>query len=145
MAIAVSYPFLSVSASGLSSQASVIDAVESYADSEMLPLSLALGALILMLPLARLILLIYVTAPLAFRARPWPGARTAFRLNSHIRPWAMTEIFMVGVAVAMVKVADLAHLDFGLAFWAFAAVAVLVAAKDALICERTIWHAMDTP
>lgn len=142
MSLAVTYPFLTMSASGLSAKASVIDTVESYADAEMLPLSIALGALILFLPVCRLLLLIYVTGPLAFGGRAWPGARTAFRLNARLRPWSMVEIFMVGVAVAMVKIAGLAQLEFGLAFWAFGAVAILVAAKDALMCERTLWQAI---
>lgn len=142
MGIAIFYPFLKLSASGLSSQASLLDAVESYALSDMAPLSIALAVMILILPVARLILLIYVTLPLSLGRRPWPGAFWAFRVNAIIRPWSMAEIFMVGVAVAMVKVSDLATLEFGLAFWAFAAVVVLVAAKDALTCERTIWHTM---
>lgn len=142
MTVAISAPFLSLSARGLTSQASVLDAVEAFAQSDMTLLSLALGALILVLPVSRLLILIYVTLPLTLGRAPWPGARSAFRLNSMLRPWSMAEIFMLGVAVAMVKVSDLARLDLGTAFWAFGAVAILMAAKDALTCERTLWNAM---
>ncbi|WP_138470157.1 paraquat-inducible protein A [Poseidonocella sp. HB161398] len=140
MTIALDYPFLTMNANGLTAQASVIDAVSSYAVDDMAPLSLAIAVLILLLPTLRLLLLVYVTLPLVFGGRAWPGARTAFRLNVQLRPWSMAEIFMVGVAVAMVKVADLATISFGPAFWAFAAVALLLAAKDAVTCERTLWH-----
>ncbi len=140
MGIALDYPFLSMTANGLTAKASVIDAVRSFAVDDMAPLSLAIALLILLLPTLRLCLLIYVTLPLVLGAKPWPGARTAFRLNVDLRPWSMAEIFMVGVAVAMVKVADLATISFGPAFWAMAAVAILLAAKDAVTCERTIWH-----
>lgn len=140
MGIALTFPFLSISQAGFGSTASVIDTVEAFSTAAMAPLSIATAAMILVLPITRLGLLCYVTLPLVLGRRAWPGARWSLRLNSRLRPWAMAEIFMVGVAVAMVKVADLAHLEFGPAFWAFAAVAVLVAFKDALTCERTLWR-----
>ncbi|MBE3639213.1 paraquat-inducible protein A [Mangrovicoccus algicola] len=140
MAVALGFPFLTMTASGLTTQASVIDAVASFAVDDMAPLSLAIGLLIVLLPSLRLCLLIYVTLPLALGRRPWPRAREAFRMNVELRPWSMAEIFMVGVAVAMVKVADMATISFGPAFWAMAAVATLLAAKDAVTCERTLWH-----
>jgi len=56
MAVAISFPFLTIDASGLSSRASVLDAVMSFALASglMAPLSLTVAALIILLPAARL-------------------------------------------------------------------------------------------
>ena len=43
--------------------------------------------------------------------------RVAMRWAEWIEPWAMAEIFMVGVVVSLVKVSDLASLNVGPAFW----------------------------
>ena len=143
LTIALDYPFLGISASGLSAEASVIDAVRAFAISDMAPLSLLIAVLILVLPVLRLLLLIYVILPMLLGRPAFPAARPALRLHGRLRPWSMAEIFMIGVAVAMVKVADMASLSFGPAFWAFAAVVLLLAAKDALTCERTLWRILD--
>jgi paraquat-inducible protein A len=56
----------------------------------------------------------------------------------------MAEIFMVGVAVALVKLADLATLSMGPAFWSFTAIVLLMAVKDTQMDKHAIWAALDT-
>ncbi len=146
MVVAVSFPFLAIDASGLHSEASVIDAALSFAEASgrMAPLSVIVAALIVVLPVTRLVALIYALWPLAAGRRPRAHAAAAFRLAMRLRPWAMAEIFIIGVAVALVKVASLAQVGFGPSFWAFVALVVLVAAKDTILCERSLWRALET-
>lgn len=145
--IAVTFPFLSISAGDLSSNASVLDAVAAFAAQSgmMLPLSVMIALLIILLPAARLIALIYALAPLISGRAILPHAAVFFRFSMRLRPWAMAEIFMIGVAVALVKIAGLAQVEFGPAFWAFAGVVVLIAATDTLICERSLWNRLKPP
>jgi paraquat-inducible protein A len=42
-----------------------------------------------------------------------------------------------------VKVAGLATITFGPAFWAFTVLVVLTAFQDTLICRYSIWRALD--
>lgn len=146
LVVAVSFPFLRIEASGLASEASVIDAVLAFAGGSelMLPLSVATAALIVALPALRLSALVYALAPLVRGRPPLPQAARVFRLSMRLRPWAMGEIFMLGVAVALIKVGGLADITFGPAFWAFGVLVLFVAAKDAVLCERTIWQALTT-
>lgn len=145
MVVAVSFPFLAIDASGLHSEASVLDAALSFAQASgrMAPLSVIVAALIVVLPVARLTGLIYALGPLALGHRARPHAAPVFRLAMRLRPWAMAEIFIIGVAVALVKVASLATVGFGPSFWAFAGLVVLVAAKDTVLCERSLWRALE--
>lgn len=140
MVVAVSFPFLTMSASGFSSKASVFDTIAAFTGGMMAPLSLATAAFIILLPVLRLCALIYATAPLLVGRPPAQGAEAAFRLASRLKPWSMAEIFMIGVAVALVKMVDMASIAFGAAFWAFGLLVILVTAMDAMMCERTIWR-----
>ena len=63
-------------------------------------------------------LLLYVLAPLHF-GRALPGAVIAFREVERFRPWSMMEVFLIGIFVAVVKLADMADIVPGIALWAF--------------------------
>ena len=143
MIAAISFPFLTIEARGLAQKSSVIDAILAFSDGVMIPLSLAVAALIVVLPLMRLLAIVYVLAPMAFGWHPARGAVAAFRLAEALKPWAMAEIFVIGVAVALVKVAGLAHLSIGPAFWAFAALVLVTALNDNFMCRLTIWRTLE--
>ncbi|MEM9969427.1 MAG: paraquat-inducible protein A, partial [Pseudomonadota bacterium] len=107
------------------------------------PLALAVAGFIIVLPLTRLAALIYALAPLVRGRSPAPYSRQAFGLAETLRPWSMAEIFMVGVSVALIKVAGLATVSLGPAFWAFAGLVIITVLKDQLICRYSIWEALD--
>ena len=142
MVAAVSFPFLEITARGFQQRSSVIDAVLAFSDGLMAPLSLAVAFLIVLLPAARLGAILYVLAPMSLGHRPWPQASAAFRWAEALRPWAMAEIFIVGVAVALVKVAGLATVTLGPAFWAFCLLVIITVLKDTILCRFTLWKTL---
>lgn len=144
MVAAISFPFLDLDIAGNHNAASVIGAIMAFSDGLAIPLAIAVAFFIIILPLTRLTALIYVIGPLVRGKPPRSGSRAMFRLAERLRPWAMAEIFMVGVTVALIKVAGLATVTIGPAFWAFAAVVVVTALKDQMICRYSIWEALDT-
>lgn len=143
MIAAVSFPFLTLDAGGLQNATSVIDAVLAFNDGFAFPLAVAVAFFIVIIPLMRLSALIYAIGPLVRERELRPGARAAFALAERLRPWSMAEIFIVGVTVALIKVAGLAAVTIGPAFWAFAGVVVITVLKDQLICRYSIWEALD--
>lgn len=143
MISAVSFPFLMIETRGLRQQASVIDTILAYSDGLMVPLSLAMAALIVVLPLTRLAAILYTVAPMALGHRPAKGAAKAFRVAEQLKPWAMAEVFIVGVAVALVKVGGLATLTIGPAFWAFAALVLITVLKDNFMSSLIIWKTLE--
>jgi paraquat-inducible protein A len=140
---AVFFPFLELSTHGLGRKSSVFDAILAFSDGLMLPLSFAVAALIVVLPITRMIALIYVFAPMALGWAPARGARSVFRMAELIRPWAMAEIFIIGVAVALVKVAGLATVTLGPAFWAFVLLVIVTVLKDSFMCRVTVWQTLN--
>lgn len=138
------FPFLEISAAGVAHRASILDAALAFSGSGLLVgLSLAVAALIVFFPVLRALLVIYVLGPVVFDRPPFRGAIRAFRLSEALRPWSMAEIFAIGCAVALVKVADLADLHFGPAFWMFSALVVLMMLQDSYMCRYSVWKSLE--
>lgn len=143
MVAAVYFPFLDLSAGGLEQHSSVIDAITAFSDGLLIPLSFAVAALIVVLPALRLIAIMYAIGPMMIGYEPARHATASFRFAQALRPWSMAEIFIVGVAVALVKIAGLATVAVGPAFWAFVALVLITTLKDTLMCRLTIWQTLE--
>jgi len=132
-------PFLGLSRSGIESSMSVLDAVAALWQSQMRWLGLLTLAFIVLLPLARLLLMTWVLARLKFKRKVRRSMRMAFRWSLQLEPWAMADIFMVGVVVSLVKISALANLSVGVAFWALLALLAVSLYISTSLCTDTIW------
>lgn len=141
---AVFFPFLRVHVMGLDHTTSVFGTAMAYSEGWLAPLSFAVLTMIVALPVIRMLAIVYTLWPLANGHAPYAHAARAFRLAQFLRPWAMAEIFVIGTAVALVKVAGLATVDLGPAFWAFCVMILVVALKNSFMCNWTIWRAIET-
>jgi len=143
MLAAISFPFLELDVAGRHNGISVLQAVTVFNDGIALLLAFAVAGFIVFLPLLRLAAIIYALEPLVRDQPPRRGAKQAFALAEFLRPWSMAEIFIVGVTVALVKVAGLATVSTGPAFWAFCALVLITVLKDQLICRFSVWQALE--
>jgi paraquat-inducible protein A len=139
------FPFLTIDAAGNRNAVSVLDAALAFAGGPMIFLSLATAALIFFIPLLRVMLTLYVLIPVVLDRPAARHAVAAFRLSEELRPWSMAEVFAIGCAVALVKVADLADVGFGPAFYMFGALVVLVIAQDRFLCKWSVWNSLEQP
>ncbi|MCF3974358.1 paraquat-inducible protein A [Paracoccus salsus] len=140
---AVFFPFLEISRMGFGNATSLFGVAMAFADGILLPLVLAVMVMIVGLPVLRAFLLVYTLVPLAQGRAPHRHAATAFRWSETMRPWSMAEIFVIGTAVALIKVAGLATIHLGPAFWAFCALILVNAASRGFMCQTTIWDAIE--
>lgn len=140
---AVFFPFLEISRMGFGNATSLFGVALAFADGVLLPLVVVVLATIVGLPVLRAFLTVYVLVPLAQGRAPYRHAADAFRLSEQLRPWSMAEIFVIGTSVALVKVAGLANISFGPAFWAFCALILVNFASHGFMCQTTIWDAIE--
>lgn len=63
----------------------------------------------------------------------------AFRLAPVARMWSLMDVFMLAVAVALIKLGDLAEVIPGPALWAFGALIVVLTLIGLLFDSREIW------
>lgn len=137
--LALCTPFLSLSRAGIESRITVIDAIDALWQSDMRWLGLTTLALIVLIPLGRLMLIGWVLGRLRFGKKVRRSMRIAFRWSQHLEPWAMADIFMVGVLVSLVKIGTLASLSVGIAFWALLGLLGASLLINKMLCEDTIW------
>lgn len=102
-----------------------------------------LGILVLLttlvFPALELIILCYLLVFLR-QSRVPAGLPRASRWMQAVRPWVMVEVFMLGVLVAVVKLAGVANVLPGVGLWSFAAVMLLLASAAASFDPHGIWQ-----
>lgn len=140
---ALFFPFLQIDVQGLTNSASILDVAFAFNDSMLAVLAIATAGLILLIPATRMLLLLYVLLPIVFDHDPFRHAKQAFRLSEELKPWSMAEIFAIGCAVSLVKVADLALISFGPAFWMFTVLVILVVIQESLMCSWSVWQSLE--
>lgn len=138
------FPFLRIEVAGLSNAASLLDVALAFSGPRLAALAVVTAALILLIPTLRVLLLLYVLGPVVLDRPPARHAHAAFRLAEELRPWSMAEIFALGCAVSLVKVGDLARVEFGAAFWMFAGLVLLIVIQDRFMCRWSVWNSLDT-
>ncbi len=138
-AVAISFPFMRMEASGLANEISIVDAVRVLWENGMPWIAVTCAFFILLFPLARIILLLFLGGVLQAGASTSSAHAVSFRLAQTIEPWTMAEIFMIGVIVSLVKVGAMADISLGPAFWAMSALIVLLAMGASAVCRDTIW------
>jgi paraquat-inducible protein A len=90
-------------------------------------------------PAVKIMGLLYVLVPLRSGWRP-PMAARVYRLVGGIKPWAMMEVYLLGIIVAYVKLIDLAHVELGIATFAFVATVLFEIAAEATTEPMSVWH-----
>ena len=61
------------------------------------------------------------------------------RWRDRLRPWAMTEVFLLGVFVAYTRLNALARVEVGSALYALGGLMLMTVASDALLDRQTVW------
>jgi paraquat-inducible protein A len=142
LVMANSFPFLSLQASGLEKVMTLPrTAIELHHDDYTL-LAVLVVALTIVIPAIMLSTVIALVVPLMRRrAAVWlvPGGRLLYFLG----PWSMVEVFAIGVIVSLVKIVHLAHVEIGLAFWAYVTFGFCFTATMASLDRLTLWRAIE--
>jgi paraquat-inducible protein A len=118
------YPFISFSSNGVTQTITLPDAARilfNY-DSELLGLFIDLS--IIALPLCLLLALLPLHLGV-LKTLPHGIAKRFLKITLALEPWIMSEIFLIGVLVSMVKIMSLADIEFGASFFAYVLFVIL--------------------
>jgi paraquat-inducible protein A len=136
------FPLLTFEMEGRSEVNSLVSGVIEFWSKGFWELSLLVLATSVLFPLINLLTLIYVLVPIKLGFRP-PLWAPAFRSVVSMRPWAMMEVYMLGVFVAIVKLADFATIVPGVALYCFSGLIVVSAAAAWSLDVRQIWQRLE--
>ena len=139
--MANSYSFLSFSSTGMESVITLRETPAAVWNNGMPGIAILIAAFILFIPATLLVLLLLLCAPLhAQTYRPWliPVAKCIFLIQN----WSMVEVFIIGVIVSLVKIAEMATVELGISFWAYAGFSICftlaIGSLDRYQCFETI-------
>ena len=90
------------------------------------------------LPFVSLSLMLYLLGAVRLGIKP-PGAAEVLRTIFWLRPWAMMEVYMLGLIVAFVKLTDFADLSLDLGVYCFVALILVVSAANATLHADVLW------
>jgi paraquat-inducible protein A len=94
-------------------------------------------------PLFQIALLLYVLLPVHLGWRAW-GMTGAFRLLRRVQPWSMMEVFLIGIVVAVTKLADMAEVVPGPSLFAFVALIAVLAGAMSSLDPAAVWERLET-
>jgi len=140
--IATATPVLSIEVGQARTAANVWTAALSLRHGWISVAAIALGATTFLVPMLQVGLLLWVLA-FAHRHRRPPGCTPALVALHLLRPWSMTEVFLLGALVAIVKLSAWVHVIPGIGIWALGALTVLLAILGA-IDSRAWWDLIES-
>ena len=136
--VANTYPFLAIKSEGLMQETTLLAGVKELYVQNMWELSALVLITTFLMPFIQLSGMIYVLMPLKFNSLPW-RLPFIFRFLQSIQPWGMMEVFMLGILVAIVKLAKMANIIPGIALYAFAALIFVLAGAMASLDPDIVW------
>jgi paraquat-inducible protein A len=140
--IAVAMPLVSIDIGGRGRLATLFTEPEGLEQAGMWPLSIVVALTIFLLPAAKLAMTLTVLIAARLRRRPIWLPRL-FAWSRHIGPWAMIEVFLLGMFVAYTRLLAIARVELGPALYALGAFMVVMALCDAQTDRETLWQTLD--
>lgn len=136
--ISIYFPFLTLDASG---QIRTISLFEASLDLYLQGFWF-LAILVLMFIIVVPVLYLSLLVTLLMARRHLFSYRVAVRCAkalSYMTPWAMADVFIVGVLVALIKVIELADIVMGISFWAYMAFAIVFVVTTQIANTYQLW------
>lgn len=133
------FPIVGLAVNGDLVQTTLLRAVQVLYRDGMWPIAGLVFATTFLMPLLQMVAMIYLLVPLYLRRLPY-RYDIVYRLLNLARPWGMTEVLILGMLVALVKLAHIASVVPGVALWSFGALMLLLAAAGSAFDQRALWQ-----
>jgi len=133
------FPFLTLEIQGRSEVTTILGASTALYNAGMGELAVVVF-LTSILALALLITSsLYVLLAVRFKLH-LPALRTLLAWVSHLEPWVMLDVFMLGVLVAFVKLGNMATMHVGISLYAFVGLILVSAAATSAFEPHVLWQ-----
>lgn len=133
---------MTVSTAGMVHSATIFSGPEGLRSHGLWELAVVVVFTTVAAPLLKLGMTLYVLTSLRM-GRALPSLRSAFAWVEYMRPWSMIEVYLLGVAVAYVKLRDLVHIDIDEGLYALAALLIIMIAAESALDRQSVWEEID--
>ena len=142
LVIALAYPLIELDARGLRTSATIFQTASELQQSGMPSVAILVFVTVIAMPLVQLAGLLYMLIPLKLGAVP-PRVHLAFRIVRWAQPWAMVEVYLLGILVSLVRLTQVADVDPGIGIFATGGYVMLVAAALASFEPHALWERVE--
>jgi paraquat-inducible protein A len=132
------YPIVGLSVNGTVVETTLLGAVSALYDEGKWPIAGLVLATTILMPILQTVSMLWLLIPLKFDRAPW-GGPAIFRLCHLCQPWGMTEVLILGLLVALVKLSAIAGVVIGPALWSFGLLMFILAAASSAFDTRKLW------
>jgi paraquat-inducible protein A len=91
------------------------------------------------IPLLKLLCQLFVLLTIRFNV---DAVTAAYRIYHHLKDWGMLEVYLMGVLVAIVKLADMAAITVGLGLACFIGLLLVQVWLEVVMSPHQIWQAL---
>ena len=133
------FPIIGLQVHGHVIHTTLYNTVSRLYDEDMKSVAALVFVTTIAMPALQLFAFTYLLLPLRLGRVPRYFA-PVFRMLQAVRPWGMVEVFMLGVLVSLVKLANLAGVVPGIALWSFGVLMLVLAAISAVFDPRALWE-----
>ena len=137
-ALANAFPIVGLEVQGQTTVATLFGTAQALYEQNMRALAVVVFFTTILVPAIQLGAMLYLLVPLR-KGRMPTLLPTAVRVLQAIRPWGMTEVFILGLLVSLVKLGAMARVVPGVGLWSFGALLFAIAAAVASFDSRVIW------
>jgi paraquat-inducible protein A len=135
------YPILAMSLYGSYVENTVWDGVVSLVNYNQYFIAAVVFMASIVIPLIKLIGLLYLVVSVKLgKERRMRGRTRIYKFIDAVGPWAMLDVFLVAILVALVKMGDLGRIIPGPGLVAFTAVVVLTILASQSFDPKSIWN-----
>ena len=141
MILSAAWPLLDIRLTGQDRAATLMSLPGAFEDHDMPPLAIVMAITTLVAPAMRLALTSAVLLGLRSRLSRQTLVAMA-RLRHILTPWAMLDVFLLGLFVAYTRLGAIATVEVGLALYALLLLMLITAWSDAWLDEDLMWEAI---
>ncbi|WP_019143274.1 paraquat-inducible protein A [Noviherbaspirillum massiliense] len=132
------FPIAELAVQGSYNTTTLVGTVQALYDQGRPLVAMLVLVTTILIPGFELAAMLYMLIPLRLGWVP-PGVPALFRFVLVVHPWGMMEVFMLGILVTLVKLADLATIVPGIALWSFIGLIIFFSMGSAAFSVRDFW------
>ncbi|WP_079200814.1 paraquat-inducible protein A [Pseudomonas sp. CC6-YY-74] len=134
-------PIMRLNLLGQTSEDTLWSAVVSLYQSDMQSVAIVVFLCSMAVPLLKLLCQLLVLLSIAWNIGRGYGL-LFYRIYHHLRDWGMLEVYLMGILVAIVKLADIADLSLGIGLVCFVGLLLVQLWLEVTMAPHQIWQAL---
>lgn len=140
--ISNAFPIVTISSQGLTNSTTLLAAAGRLIQDGIPSIAVLFFITTFLMPALEIMVLMYLLIPLSMGRIP-PGLSIGFRLICLVKPWAMIEVFMIGLLVTITKLNALASVSPGIGLISFVLLMLSVTLAISNFDIHTFWRQVE--